>query len=112
MVRMQEKYDYMSFRQDLQGFGEPSEGSWDGWSRINTDSKDGGIIGVFRQGAKEKSRSVFVSNLDPQKTYQVLLAPEGKTVAQLTGSQLSSEGFIVSFMNNYNGSVFEIEVIK
>jgi alpha-galactosidase len=112
MVRMQEKYDYMSFRQDLQGFGEPSEGSWDGWSRINTDSKDGGIIGVFRQGAKEKSRSVFVSNLDPQKTYQVLLAPEGKTVEQLTGSQLSSEGFIVSFMNNYDGSVFEIEVIK
>ena len=108
MVRMQGKYDYMSFRQDLPGFGEPAEGSWDGWSRINTDLKNGGIIGVFRQGAKEKSRTVILSNLDPEKQYQVLLAPEGKIVVTLSGKQLSSEGFNLSFANDFDGSVFEI----
>ena len=59
MIKMQDQYDYMSYRQDLPGFGEPAEGFWDGWSRINTDTKSGGIIGVFRQGAAEKSRTVF-----------------------------------------------------
>jgi alpha-galactosidase len=112
MVRMQEKYDYMSFRQDLPGFGEPAEGSWDAWSRINTELKNGGIIGVFRQGAKEKSRTVFISNLDPGKKYQVMLAPEGKNVTSLTGKELSTEGFNVSFTNYYDGSVFEIKEIK
>jgi alpha-galactosidase len=111
MVMMQEKYDYMSFRQDLPGFGEPSEGSWDAWSRINTELKNGGIIGVFRHGAKERSRTVFISNLDPGKQYQVMLAPEGKKVTLLTGKQLSAQGFNVSFTNDYDGSVFEIKVI-
>ena len=108
MVSMQAKYDYMSFRQDLPGFGEPAAGSWDGWSRINTGLKNGGIIGVFRQGAKEKSRTVIVSNLDPEKNYEVLLAPEGKKVATLSGKQLSSEGFNVTFATEFDGSVFEI----
>ena len=112
MVSMQDKYDYMSFRQDLQGFGEPQEGSWDGWSRINTDLKNGGIIGVFRQGAKEKSRTVFITSLDPGKKYQVLTAPEGKLVKLLSGAQLSSEGFSVGFLNDYDGSVFEIRSVK
>jgi len=111
MVRAQEQYDYMSFRQDLAGFGEPSEGSWDGWSRINTENKNGGIIGVFRQGAKEKSRTLFISDLDQGKKYQVLLAPEGKEVASLTGKQLSSEGFVVTLAEEYDGHVFEIKVI-
>ena len=111
MVMMQEKYDYMSFRQDLPGFGEPIEGSWDGWARINTELKNGGIIGVFRHGAKERSRTVFLSNLDPGKKYQVILAPEGKKITLLTGKQLSTEGFNVNFTNDYDGSVFEIMVI-
>ena len=51
MQKMQERYDYMSYRRDLPGFGEPREGSWDGWMRINNDTHDGGIVGVFRQGA-------------------------------------------------------------
>lgn len=112
MVSMQDKYDYMSFRQDLPGFGEPAEGSWDGWSRINTELKNGGIIGVFRQGAKEKSRTVVLSNLDPEKNYEVLLAPEGTKVTTLSGKQLSIEGFKLSFTNDYDGSVFEIRSLN
>lgn len=108
MVRMQNRYDYMSFRQDLPGFGEPEEGSWDGWSRINTDEGTGGIIGVFRQGSMEKSRTLFITNLDPAKEYDVLLAPEEESVTTLTGKQLSTEGFKVSFTKDYDGSVFEI----
>lgn len=112
MIEMQEKYDYMSFRQDLPGFGEPAEGSWDGWSRINTDKKTGGIIGVFRQGAGEKSRIIIISGLDSEKKYSVLLAPEGKNVATLTGKQLASDGFNVIFSNDYDGSIFEIRMIN
>jgi alpha-galactosidase len=108
MVEMQKKYDYMSFRQDLHGFGEPSDGSWDGWARINTDNKKGGIIGVFRQGAKEDSRTVFVAGLNPEKKYSVLLAPEGKQIALLSGQQFSEEGFQVSFLKDYEGEILEI----
>ncbi len=73
MLQMQKTYDYMSFRQDLPGFGEPQEGSWDGWQRINTDTKKGGIVGVFRQGALESSRTVFITGLAPDRTYTVRL---------------------------------------
>ena len=110
MVKMQDKYDYMSFRQDLPGFGEPSEGSWDGWTRINTDKKNGGIIGVFRQGAMERSRTVVVPGLDPSKRYTVFLAPEGKQISDLTGKQLSEDGFNVSFANSYDGNVYEVRI--
>jgi alpha-galactosidase len=111
MVKMQDKYNYMSFRQDLPGFGEPAEGSWDGWARINTEKKNGGILGVFRQGAKEKSRTVTFAGLDPLKRYSVLLAPQGKSVTVLTGKQLESEGFNVIFTRDYDGNVFEIRTI-
>lgn len=37
----------MSYRQDLANFGEPMEGHWDGYQRINFDTKSGGIIGVL-----------------------------------------------------------------
>lgn len=108
MVKMQEKYDYMSFRQDLPGFGEPAEGSWDGWSRINTDKKNGGIIGIFRHGAKESSRQIFIQNLNPVKTYVILKAPLGETVETLTGNQLATKGFTVRFGKMFQGDVFEI----
>lgn len=112
MVKMQEKYDYMSFRQDLPGFGEPAEGSWDAWARINTDLKNGGIIGVFRQGATETSRTVCIKNLDPDKEYQILKAPEGEKITALTGARLSSEGFRVSLEKEYDSRVFEIRMIN
>ena len=108
MVRMQKTYDYMSFRQDLPGFGEPAEGSWDGWARINTERKNGGIIGVFRQGAGESTRKVIIDYLDPAKEYQILQAPEDKLITVLTGHQLSTEGFQVAMEKNYDGEVFEI----
>ena len=37
--KMQQRYNYMVFRQDLTCFGEPTEGHWDGWARINTDTQ-------------------------------------------------------------------------
>ena len=84
---METKYGIMSFRQDLPGFGEPMEGMWDGFQRINTETKEGGIIGVFRHGSVETKRIVTVNWLDPLKTYQVK-SIDGKVVATLTGKEL------------------------
>jgi alpha-galactosidase len=108
MQEMQEKYDYMSYRRDLPGFGEPREGSWDGWMRINNDSRNGGIIGVFRQGALEESRQVYVKGLDPDREYLVKLAPEGIEVNRATGYKLMNEGFRVEMTSSYDGQIFEI----
>ncbi len=36
---MENRYQIMSYRQDLPGFGEPMEGMWDGFQRMNTDLK-------------------------------------------------------------------------
>jgi len=35
LKEMQSRHDYMSYRKNLPGFGEPTEGSWDGWQRLN-----------------------------------------------------------------------------
>ncbi|WP_332367596.1 hypothetical protein [Spirosoma telluris] len=42
---MENKHQIMSYRQDLAGFGEPMDGMWDGFQRINTETKKGGIVG-------------------------------------------------------------------
>jgi alpha-galactosidase len=105
---MQERHNFMVYRQDLPGFGEPAEGHWDGFQRINTDSKSGGIVGVFRHGAAEKERTVTVAGLDPLATYLVLKAPDGKKVARMTGKKLEEEGFEVEFDKKYDGALFEI----
>ncbi len=31
MQKMQDKYNYMAYRKDFTGFGEPRGGAWDGW---------------------------------------------------------------------------------
>ena len=62
---MEEKHGIMSFRQDLYGFGEPMEGHWDSFQRINTDTKSGGIVGVFRHGSADTKRRIVVKYLDP-----------------------------------------------
>jgi alpha-galactosidase len=67
LQNMQTKYDIMSYRQDLPGFGEPQEGMWDGYQRLNTETKKGGMIAVFRHGAVENKRTVTVNYLDPGK---------------------------------------------
>jgi alpha-galactosidase len=104
---MESKYGIMSFRQDLPGFGEPMEGMWDGFQRINTETNEGGIIGVFRHGSVESKRIVTVNWLDPLKTYHVKTM-EGKVVATSTGSELKTNGFTVTFRELYSGELFEI----
>lgn len=97
----------MSFRQDLFGFGEPMEGHWDGFQRINTDTKNGGIIGVFRHGAIETKRVVTVRYLDPLSTYEVRFL-DGKLLATLTGDQLKTIGFELQLNKLFSGELFEI----
>ena len=104
---MEKKYGIMSFRQDLPGFGEPKEGYWDGFQRINTDSKDGGIIGVFRQGGNDSHKTVYVNDLDPAKTY-VVKSIAGKQVAIMTGNDLKTKGFEVVSRTTYSGELYEI----
>lgn len=107
LQKMQSKYDFMSFRQDLPGFGEPMEGMWDGFQRINTDTKTGGIIGIFRHGSHESKRKVTVNYLDPSKNYEVR-SMDGKVVTIASGDKLRSNGFEVSEGLLYSGELFEI----
>lgn len=84
------------------------EGRWDGWARINTDTKEGGIIGVFRQGAVEQSRVVTIDWLDPESRYAVVHAGNGEILLEMTGEQLKNEGFAVKMEKMYQGKLFEI----
>lgn len=106
---MQTRYDVMSYRQDLAGFGEPTDGMWDGFQRINTDSKGGGIVGVFRHGSPETKRMVTVSQLDPARTYRVKTM-DGKPIASLTGLALQTTGFAVNLPQRYDGELFELSL--
>jgi alpha-galactosidase len=108
MQQMQEKYDYMSFRQDLPGFGEPGEGSWDGWQRINTDTRKGGIMGIFRQGALESSRTVFITGLAPDRVYSIHQAPGNTKIHEATGKSLAEKGFMVEFNRMTDGNIYEV----
>ena len=104
---MESKYGIMSFRQDLPGFGEPMEGMWDGFQRINTDTREGGIIGVFRHGSVETKRTVCVNWLDPSKNYDVK-SMDGKIVDSLTGEEIKLKGFNVTLKELYSGDLYEI----
>lgn len=104
---MENRHQIMSYRQDLAGFGEPLEGMWDGFQRINTDTKQGGIIGVFRHGATDPKRMVTVGHLDPAKHYQVRTMG-GQDVASLDGKTLETTGFAVNLTESYDGELFEI----
>ena len=107
LQQMESTHGIMSFRQDLPGFGEPMEGMWDGFERINTETKNGGIIGIFRHGSVESKRIVTVNYLDPDKSYEVK-DPDGKTVKTLTGKELRDKGFDVDLEGLYSGALFEI----
>ena len=96
----------MSYRQDLAGFGEPMEDSWDGFQRINTETKSGGIIGVFRQGSPETKRLLTIKDLDASKQYRVKNT-EGITIANGTGDDFQRKGFEVELANAYDGALFE-----
>jgi alpha-galactosidase len=107
---MENKYGIMSFRQDLPGYGEPLEGMWDGFQRINTETKNGGIIGVFRHGAIETKRIITIKYLDPDRQYQVK-SMNGTVITQLTGKDLEKQGFALSLEGLYSGELFEIGVL-
>jgi alpha-galactosidase len=112
MTQMQDKYNYMIYRQDLPGFGEPQEAYWDGFQRINTDDKSGGIVGVFRHGAPYNKRTVVVNFLDAKSVYQIKRAPDGKLMATMSGADLASKGFIVNLKKKYEGAIFEVCLTK
>jgi alpha-galactosidase len=105
---MQTNHDFMSFRQDLKGYGEPAEGNWDGYQRINSETRSGGIVGIFRQGSPENQRTVTVNFLDPMSVYEVRKAPTGDFIMNSTGKELAEKGFMVKLDKKYDGSVFEI----
>ena len=104
---MQTNYDIMSYRQDLTGFGEPKEGCWDGFQRINTDNGAGGIVGVFRHGAVEFSRKVTIQGLDSARTYEIK-SMDGKLIVKSTGDELQMKGFEVRLNDIYSGELYEI----
>lgn len=107
---MENHYHIMSFRQDMQGFGEPMEGMWDGFQRINTETKSGGIIGVFRHGSIETKRVIAINYLDPDKIYDVKQM-DGKVIATKTGTELKSNGFEIVLNKLYDGELFEISML-
>ncbi|MFT3934447.1 MAG: alpha-galactosidase [Chitinophagaceae bacterium] len=110
---MAARHDIMSYRQDLAGFGEPAEGSWDGFQRINTDTKSGGIAAVFKHGSKETSRTVTIDYLDNDKYYDVKEAITGKIIQQhVTGKQLSQTGFAITLKEEYAGMLMQVEENK
>ena len=98
----------MAYRQDLPGFGEPGEGRWDGFARINTTTRSGGIVGVFRQNAVEASRMVAVPGLDPKATYEVRRLVDGAPLMSATGEELAMKGFHVAFDKPICGEIYEI----
>jgi alpha-galactosidase len=106
---MEMTYSIMSFRQDLPGFGEPTEGGWDGFQRINTETKNGGIIAVFRHGSVESKRIVTIKYLDPLKNYQIKTM-DGKVLVSLTGHDLRTKGFELSLEGIYSGELLEVSV--
>lgn len=108
LQRMETKYSIMSFRQDLQGFGEPSEGMWDGFQRINTETKSGGLLGVFKHGALENTRQVYVNHLEAHQQYIIKEAITRAIILKATGSELATKGFTVNIPEQYGGKLFEI----
>jgi len=112
MKSMQGKYNYDMFRQDLPVFGEPAEGNWDGWSRINTDTKEGGIVGIFRHGSLDEERTVSIPRLDETKMYSIKEAPGNVEVARMTGKELVEKGFKVKMKRHYDSRLFEVEMVK
>lgn len=105
---MENKYGIMSFRQDLLCLGEPREGHWDGFQRINTDSGEGGIVGVFRHGAKESSRIIFLDFLHDNRNYR-LKTINGDIITTATGKGFREDGFSLTLSKEYDGELFEIE---
>jgi len=105
---VEQRHGYSVYRQDLPGYGEPTEGYWDGFARINTETKSGGLIGIFRHGAAEESRIITIPYLDASTVYAIRQAPDGKTIARMTGAELQQKGFKVTLKDSYQGMLYEV----
>lgn len=110
--KMETKHRYFLFRQDFPGFGEPREGYWDGWARINTDTGSGGIFGVFRQGGAESERTVVLPGLAPERNYIIRRGPDGKIVGHFNGRELAAKGLSVRLADPYGAALFEVERVR
>lgn len=108
LKELERQHGFLSFRQDIPGFGEPAMGFWDGFARINVDTQSGGIVGVFRENAAEATRTVTVRDLNPEARYDVLRGPDKQRVATLTGKELEEKGFRVEFELPKDGELYEI----
>lgn len=107
---MEDRHQVMSFRQDLGGFGEPMEGFWDGFQRVNTETQSGGIVGIFRQGALDDTRTVRLKYLNAEGIYQIK-SVSGKVIHEMSGSKLEKVGFEVKLKKIYDGELFEVNRI-
>jgi alpha-galactosidase len=112
MERMEKEHGIMLYRQDLPGFGEPQDGAWDGFQRINTDTRSGGIVGIFRQGAAENTRKITIKYLHQNAKYVILSFPDGKEIGKQSGKELSEIGFQVKIEKNTDGRLYEIRKIE
>lgn len=108
LQQMESKHSIMSYRQDLIGFAEPMENHWDGFQRVNTETKSGGIIGIFRHGANEIQRQVYVKYLDPLKWYIIKEALTEKIISKATGADLATKGFTTNLPLQFDGKLFEV----
>lgn len=111
LAAMSERHDIFSYRQDLAGFGEPQDGAWDGFQRINTETRSGGIAGVFRHGDADPTRRVTIGYLDRDALYDVRTL-EGRPVARATGRALGERGFDCTLDKPYDGQVFQIDRVS
>jgi alpha-galactosidase len=88
-----QRHSVLLYHQDLAGFGEPAVGRWDGFARINTDTRSGGLVAVFREAAAEWKRRVVVRVLDPSASYEVRSAPDGAILTRVRGTDASERAF-------------------
>ena len=110
LTKMEQKYSIMIYRQDLPGYFEPALGAYDGFARINRETFSGGIIGFFRHGAKESTRTVCVDGLLADREYLVL-DMNGKQITKLSGALLKEEGFNVTIEEPFGGRLFEVTLV-
>ncbi len=104
----QTRHDFLRYRQDVAGFGEPKAEAWDAFQRMNTAARSGGIVGVFRNDSPDATRQVILVGLDPAGKYAVMQAPTGATVVEATGAELMRAGFTARLEDRWTGVVYEV----
>jgi alpha-galactosidase len=75
---------------------------------MNTDTKSGGIVGIFRQGGKEDQRQINVNYLDPSINYKIYKAPGDVEISSISGQKVHDQGFVVILDQEYDGVLYEI----